>query len=144
MVTYTTCSRIPIFFFSYVSIHIVFAYQEEFEDTKGVIRIRISRKNRQHKIDHLLSMNFNKGSMTTGDISRAKTGSFFIIRVHHWGSRWSICFIFCLYVGFFCRPLIAFLFLCRFSCGNRIVWFLVTSFVIFKLYFLSTLNYPVV
>ena len=101
MVTYTTCSRIPILFFSYVSIHIVFAYQEEFEDTKGVIRIRISKKNRQHKIDHLLSMNFNKGSMTTGDISRAKTGSFFIIRVHHWGSRWSICFIFCLYVGFF-------------------------------------------
>jgi hypothetical protein len=55
----------------------------------------------------------------SGDISRAKTGSFFIIRVHHWGSRWSICFIFCLYVGFFCRPLIAFLFLCRFSCGSR-------------------------
>ena len=29
---------------------LIYVYTEEFEDTKGVIRIRISKKNRQHKL----------------------------------------------------------------------------------------------
>jgi hypothetical protein len=34
----------------YVATYSIFSFMyEEFEDTKGVIRIRISKKNRQHK-----------------------------------------------------------------------------------------------
>ena len=39
---------IQLFFVYQLETYILFIFTEEFEDTKGVIRIRISKKNRQH------------------------------------------------------------------------------------------------